>query len=79
MIDPASIGDWAQALLMASLLGGGGAVLARALREEEPEPAVVPVPERQQVMTRDAPVGAHATALTSSATAHPSRSGVPRA
>jgi hypothetical protein len=43
MIDPASIGDWARALLMAGLLGSGGAVLARALREEERGPAVVPV------------------------------------
>jgi hypothetical protein len=52
MIDPASIGDWAQALLMAGVLGSVGAVLARTLREQERGPAVVPVPERQRVMTR---------------------------
>ncbi|HZD67413.1 MAG TPA: hypothetical protein VFA45_00385 [Actinomycetes bacterium] len=55
MVDPASIGDWARALLMAGLLGSGGAVLARAFREEErgPVTAVASVPQRQRVMTRD--------------------------
>jgi len=34
MIDPASMGDWTQAVVMASLLAGAGLALSRALRVE---------------------------------------------
>jgi hypothetical protein len=37
MIDPASLADWAQASLVAALLGGLGAACGWALREEQRE------------------------------------------
>ncbi len=44
MVDPASIGDWVQASLMAGLLGSVAAACMRALREPEGQQAVAPVP-----------------------------------
>jgi hypothetical protein len=35
MIDPGSIADWLQAMLLAGLVGGVGALFVKALREEE--------------------------------------------
>jgi hypothetical protein len=40
MIGPASLADWAQASLVAALLGGLGAACGWALREEQREPLV---------------------------------------
>jgi hypothetical protein len=45
MIVPASIADWAQAVVIAGLLGGAGGLFARALREED---RLAPVPAKDE-------------------------------
>jgi hypothetical protein len=49
MIDPGSAGDWLQASLLATALGGLAAATQRALRQEaaeQPAPQPAPAPTR---------------------------------
>jgi hypothetical protein len=47
MVDPGSVGDWMQTLLMAAALGGLAAASGWALREEEHGSVLRPDPTRK--------------------------------
>ena len=58
MIDPSSIGDWAQAFFLTVTLAGAAALFVRALRAEETR-VPVRVPETAEVEPLDeAPLAA---------------------
>ncbi|HEX8858658.1 MAG TPA: hypothetical protein VGC06_06095 [Actinomycetes bacterium] len=59
MIDPASLANWAQASLVAAVLGGLGAACGWALREEQ---RVLPVPARSTTRVPTASTGQHSNA-----------------